>query len=73
MKLQNPTGTQFTSGEQTNGGIEDNPALPLMSEEGKKLAAKTAPQSATANSATMSSGGPANPLQDSLHPIFRRK
>jgi hypothetical protein len=72
MKPENETGTVFTAATTNHGNNENGlPTVPMMSAEGQKLAAKTAPQSATANSKTMSGGGPSNPLQDSLHKIFR--
>jgi hypothetical protein len=50
MKSENETGTNFTSGKQTSGGVENGrPELPLMSEAGKKLAEKSAPTTATKN------------------------
>jgi hypothetical protein len=44
----NKVGTTFTSAEQTTQGVLENgmPGLPYWSEEGRKLAEKTAPASA---------------------------
>jgi len=44
MKVDNPIGTTFTSAS-TNHDIKDQPNLEMMSDEGKRLAAKSAPTS----------------------------
>jgi len=48
MSLVNETGTKFTSKTTNHGNNENGPSgLPLMSPEGAKLAAVSAPSSAS--------------------------
>jgi hypothetical protein len=70
VKDPKKTGTEFTTATTENSNAENGaPNLPLMSEAGKKLASKTAPQKATDAKITRY---PGNTLHDSMLPIFRR-
>jgi hypothetical protein len=71
MKSDNDTGTEFNEQTTTHGGNENG--IPMMSERGARLAAKSAPQSAfKVAERTEIADAPRNPLQDSLHEIFKR-
>jgi hypothetical protein len=70
MKTVNETGTKFASSTTEGGNAENGaPGLPLMSEAGKKLAAKSAPQKATDAKVSRYSG---NPVYDSMLPVFKQ-
>lgn len=46
--MNNKVGTNFTSETTSHGNMENGmPGLPMLTEEGKKLIDKTAPQSGT--------------------------
>jgi hypothetical protein len=70
MKTVTQTGTTFTSSTTEVGNAENGaPGLPLMSELGQKLAAKSAPTSAFDAKVGRYSG---NPLHDSMLEVFKQ-
>ena len=70
MKDPNKIGTEVNTGTTEHGNAENGaPSLPLMSEAGKKLASKSAPQKATDGKIARY---PGNPMHDSMLPVFRK-